>query len=106
MPGQLHVTLNQASDEPMRRQLVRELRDAIRGGRLRTGVRLPSSRVLARDLGVSRGVVTDAYEQLAAEGWLTARTGAGTTVAALAVAADAPEAAAIERRPCASTSRP
>jgi GntR family transcriptional regulator/MocR family aminotransferase len=98
MPGQLHVTLDRASGEPLRRQLVRELRDAIREGRLRTGVRLPASRVLARDLAVSRGVVTDAYEQLAAEGWLTSRTGAGTTVAARSVAAEAPAAAALERR--------
>ena len=46
-------------------------------GRLRTGVRLPASRALAAQLGVSRGVVTDAYEQLTAEGWLAARRGAG-----------------------------
>src|SRR5690242_7099046 len=66
---------------PMRRRLAAELRDAIRAGRLRTGVRLPASRVLAAQLGVSRGVVTDAYEQLSAEGWLAARRGAGTVVA-------------------------
>ena len=64
--------------EPLRRQLAGELREAIRAGRLRTGVRLPASRALAAQLGVSRGVVTDAYEQLGAEGWLAARRGAGT----------------------------
>jgi GntR family transcriptional regulator / MocR family aminotransferase len=68
--------------DPMRRRLAAELREAIRAGRLRTGVRLPASRVLAAQLGVSRGVVTDAYEQLSAEGWLAARRGAGTVVAA------------------------
>ena len=78
----LHVALDAASPEPLRRQLAGELRDAIRGGRLRTGVRLPASRALAAQLGVSRGVVTDAYEQLVAEGWLAARRGAGTVVAA------------------------
>src|SRR3954469_12096963 len=67
---------------PMRRQLAAEVREAIRAGRLRTGVRLPASRVLAAQLGVSRGVVTDAYEQLSAEGGLAARRGAGTVVAA------------------------
>ena len=80
-PGLL-VALDPARGEPLRRQLAGELRDAIRLGRLRTGVRLPASRALAVQLGVSRGVVTDAYEQLVAEGWLAARRGAGTVVAA------------------------
>src|SRR5687767_3346885 len=80
-PGVL-VALDHGDGEPLRRQVAGELRDAIRGGRLRTGVRLPASRALAAQLGVSRGVVTDAYEQLTAEGWLTARRGAGTVVAA------------------------
>jgi GntR family transcriptional regulator/MocR family aminotransferase len=76
------VALDHGSAEPLRRQLAGELREAIRAGRLRTGVRLPASRALASQLGVSRGVVTDAYEQLTAEGWLAARRGAGTVVAA------------------------
>jgi GntR family transcriptional regulator/MocR family aminotransferase len=79
-PG-MPVTLDAARPEPLRRQLAGELREAIRAGRLRTGVRLPASRALAAQLGVSRGVVTDAYEQLVAEGWLAARRGAGTVVA-------------------------
>ena len=78
----LLVALDPAVGEPLRRQLAGELREAIRAGRLRTGVRLPASRALAAQLGVSRGVVTDAYEQLSAEGWLAARRGAGTVVAA------------------------
>jgi GntR family transcriptional regulator / MocR family aminotransferase len=82
---ELHIALDASSPEPMRRQLVRALREAIRAQRLRTGVRLPASRVLAEQLHVSRGVVTDAYEQLAAEGWVRSRPGAGTTVAAAGV---------------------
>jgi GntR family transcriptional regulator/MocR family aminotransferase len=90
------VALDPGSPEPLRRQLAGELREAIRRGRLRTGVRLPASRALAAELGVSRGVVTDAYEQLTAEGWLAARRGAGTTVAA-APAAEPPRGAAPRR---------
>src|SRR5262245_63606274 len=51
-------------------------------GALSAGDRLPSSRALAADLGVSRSVAEQAYEQLLAEGWLEARRGAGTYVAA------------------------
>ncbi len=58
-----------------------QLRTAIRAGVLRTGVRLPSSRALARDLGISRGVIVSVYEQLAAEGYLRTRPGSGTVVA-------------------------
>src|SRR5436190_4082304 len=58
------------------------LRDAVRTGRLAPGVRLPSSRQLARDLGLARNTVAEAYGQLVAEGWLTARQGSGTRVAA------------------------
>ncbi|HEU4369532.1 MAG TPA: PLP-dependent aminotransferase family protein [Methylomirabilota bacterium] len=66
----------------MRTQFERELRDAIRTGRLRPGTLLPSSRSLAADLGLSRGVVVEAYEQLHAEGYLAARHGSATRVAA------------------------
>jgi len=69
------------AEAPKRAQLERRLREAIRAGRLKPGARLPPTRTLARDLGVSRGVVVEAYEQLVAEGWLTARRGAGTRVA-------------------------
>ncbi|WIM98168.1 PLP-dependent aminotransferase family protein [Actinoplanes oblitus] len=58
------------------------LRAAVADGRLPAGHRLPASRVLAADLGVSRGSVAGAYERLVAEGHLTARVGAGTFVAA------------------------
>jgi GntR family transcriptional regulator/MocR family aminotransferase len=57
------------------------LRDAVRTGRLAPGLLLPSSRTLAADLGIARNTVADAYSQLIAEGWLTARQGSGTRVA-------------------------
>lgn len=62
-------------------QIARELREAVRQGRLAAGERLPASRELAGDLGLSRGVVVEAYEQLVAEGFLISRVGAGTIVA-------------------------
>jgi len=68
---------------PLRTQLELQLRDAIGAGRLAAGVKLPSSRALAAELGVSRGVVVDAYAQLAAEGYLDVRRGAAPSVATL-----------------------
>jgi GntR family transcriptional regulator/MocR family aminotransferase len=65
----------------LHRQLADGLRDAIRTGRLAPHTRLPSTRVLAADLGVSRRLVVDAYSQLAAEGFLLSRHGSGTLVA-------------------------
>ncbi|MEV6855054.1 PLP-dependent aminotransferase family protein [Streptomyces microflavus] len=62
------------------RALQSALREAVRSGRLVAGTRLPSSRELAADLGVSRGLVTEAYEQLTAEGYLRSGQGAGTWV--------------------------
>ncbi|WP_020525390.1 MocR-like pyridoxine biosynthesis transcription factor PdxR [Catelliglobosispora koreensis] len=59
------------------------LREAIRDGRLSPGTRLPSTRDLARELGLARNTVSAAYEQLTAEGFLAARTGSGTVVAEL-----------------------
>jgi GntR family transcriptional regulator / MocR family aminotransferase len=79
---ELLLRLDRASSEPLRSQLERELREAIRSHRLAAGERLPSSRELARGLGVSRGLVQDCYEQLLAEGYLSARAGSGTRVAA------------------------
>ncbi|MGW3587324.1 MocR-like pyridoxine biosynthesis transcription factor PdxR [Streptomyces fungicidicus] len=65
----------------LRRGLTDALREAVRTGRLAPGTRLPSSRSLAADLGVARNTVADAYGDLVAEGWLTARQGSGTRVA-------------------------
>ncbi|MFJ5266842.1 PLP-dependent aminotransferase family protein [Streptomyces sp. NPDC088358] len=64
-----------------RAALIRALRDAVRGGRLAPGTRLPPYRSLAADLGMARNTVADAYAELVAEGWLTARQGSGTRVA-------------------------
>src|SRR5579859_2859498 len=78
---ELLLRLDRSASEPLRAQLESSLREAIRGGRLRAGERLPSSRELARELGVSRGMVQDCYGQLLAEGYLTSRTGSATRVA-------------------------
>ena len=66
----------------MQAQLERQLRAAIRGGSLRPGSGVPSTRDLARDLGISRPLVMEAYAQLAAEGYLALRQGAAPRVAA------------------------
>ncbi|WP_329195335.1 MocR-like pyridoxine biosynthesis transcription factor PdxR [Streptomyces sp. NBC_01435] len=65
----------------LRAGLMDALREAVRTGRLAPGTRLPSSRGLAADLGIARNTVADAYAELVAEGWLTARQGSGTRVA-------------------------
>jgi len=78
---------------PYRRQLEHALRLAIRSGRLQPDTQLPPSRVLAEQLGISRGVVVDSYAQLIAEGYLWARQGSGTRVARL------PERSAQPERP-------
>jgi GntR family transcriptional regulator/MocR family aminotransferase len=78
---ELLVELDRAVPEPLHRQLANGLRDAIRAGRLAPATRLPSTRVLAADLGVSRRLVVDAYSQLTAEGFLLSRHGSGTRVA-------------------------
>src|SRR5689334_6651212 len=56
------------------------IRAAIMDGRLRAGTPLPATRLLAGDLGVSRGVIVEAYQRLADEGLVSARPGAGTRV--------------------------
>jgi GntR family transcriptional regulator / MocR family aminotransferase len=71
------------SGSRVRLRLEAALRESIRSGRLAEGARLPSSRTLAADLGIARNTVAEVYTQLTAEGWLTARSGSGTTVAPL-----------------------
>jgi GntR family transcriptional regulator/MocR family aminotransferase len=78
---ELLLPLERGAGEPLRSQLEQGLRVAIRRGRLKPGTRLPSSRALATDLGISRGLVVEAYAQLAGEGYLEARQGSGTRVA-------------------------
>ncbi|MGV2914800.1 MocR-like pyridoxine biosynthesis transcription factor PdxR [Streptomyces alfalfae] len=75
----LHLELSGAGSR--RAVLIRALRDAVREGRLAPGTRLPPYRSLAADLGLARNTVADAYAELVAEGWLTARQGSGTRVA-------------------------
>jgi GntR family transcriptional regulator/MocR family aminotransferase len=84
---ELLVELDRSVPEPLHRQLANGLRDAIRTGRLAPETRLPSTRVLAADLGVSRRLVVDAYSQLAAEGFLLSMHGSGTRVATVDMAA-------------------
>ncbi|SCK13461.1 GntR family transcriptional regulator / MocR family aminotransferase [Streptomyces sp. AmelKG-E11A] len=86
----LHV--DPAGPGGLRKGLMNALREAVRGGRLPPGTRLPSSRTLAVDLGIARNTVADAYADLVAEGWLTSRQGSGTRVAERAVPLPEPPA--------------
>lgn len=80
-PPDTFLQLDRQRPETLGSQLQNALRTAVREGRLRTGERLPSSRRLAVDLGVSRGLVQATYEQLVAEGYLSAVGGSSTRVA-------------------------
>src|ERR1700735_4549228 len=90
----LHLDLSDPSSGSLRTRVERALREGVRSGRLAPGSRLPSTRSLCAQLGVSRGVVVDAYSQLAAEGYLQTRRGGGTSVAGAAVSAG-PSAASV-----------
>jgi GntR family transcriptional regulator/MocR family aminotransferase len=76
------VVLDRDARIPLHRQIEISIREAIRAGRLPCGSPLPPSRVLAADLGVSRGVVVEAYQQLTSEGYLVSYAGGYTQVAA------------------------
>ncbi|WP_208607305.1 PLP-dependent aminotransferase family protein [Streptomyces curacoi] len=96
----MDLHLDADAGDGRRAGLERALRDAVRDGRLAPGARLPATRRLADELGVSRNTVKAAYDQLVAEGYLTARQGSGTRVASLPpVDAEPPEAAARAREP-------
>src|SRR5260370_32727717 len=88
------VVLDRAAGAPLTTQLAGQLREAVLDGRIGAGDRLPSTRALALSLGVSRTVVTDAYAQLYAGGWVRGRHRSGTFVApgAAAPRADLPPA--------------
>lgn len=75
------VEIQRDAELPLHEQLEQSIREGIQAGRLDAGEPLPSSRTLARELGISRGVVTEAYSQLAAEGYLSTRQGAPVRVA-------------------------
>src|SRR4051794_21517061 len=72
-PRELLIALDRSGDASLRRQLETNLRSGIRSGLLKSGRCLPSTRALADQLGVSRGVVVDAYDQRAAEGLFSMR---------------------------------
>ncbi|MGE3284641.1 MAG: PLP-dependent aminotransferase family protein [Pseudonocardia sp.] len=76
------IVIDRSVDVPLAAQLADALRAAAAGGSLRVGDRLPSTRALATELGVSRTVTAAAYEQLLAEGWVQGRRGSGTYVTA------------------------
>ena len=89
------VDLDRSAPETLSRQLERALRDGVRSGSLRAETPLPSTRVLATELGVSRGLVVAAYAQLGAEGYLRLRRNAPPVVASgVGVAAEARKLAA------------
>jgi GntR family transcriptional regulator / MocR family aminotransferase len=75
------VSLDTSSGEPLHRQLYDRLRSGILAGQLSAGARLPSTRTLAAELGVSRTTVVTAFENLLAEGYLEGKVGSGTYVA-------------------------
>ena len=87
LPSAMHVhdliagaSLDRSSDVPLFRQLYARLKEAILHGALAPGARLPATRDLCRQLGVSRQTVLAAYDQLTSEGYLRGGVGQGTFV--------------------------
>ncbi|MEU4603426.1 PLP-dependent aminotransferase family protein [Kribbella sp. NPDC023972] len=83
--GELLVELRRDAGVPLHQQLEKAIRDRIRQGLMSADTVMPSTRALAQDLGLSRGVVVEAYQQLVAEGYLVSRGGGYTQVADIAV---------------------
>jgi GntR family transcriptional regulator/MocR family aminotransferase len=83
--GELLVELRRDAGAPLHQQLEKAIRDRIRQGLMSAGTVMPSTRALAQDLALSRGVVVEAYQQLVAEGYLVSRAGGYTQVADIAV---------------------
>jgi GntR family transcriptional regulator / MocR family aminotransferase len=77
----LPVALDRTSSQPLQRQLTEQVRRAILDGRLVAGTRLPSTRALAAEVGISRNVALAAYDELFADGYIEGRHGSGTFVA-------------------------
>jgi GntR family transcriptional regulator/MocR family aminotransferase len=84
---ELFAALDRSAPEPLRAQLEDAICAAITGGGAPPGTRLPATRVLAEALHVSRGVVSEAYAQIAAEGWIETRRGSAPVVRAVPSAA-------------------
>ncbi|HEY4452146.1 MAG TPA: PLP-dependent aminotransferase family protein [Solirubrobacteraceae bacterium] len=93
--AELLVELDRSSELPLHVQIERSLRERIRAGALTAEAHMPSTRTLASTLGVSRGVVTEAYGQLAAEGYLTTRQGAPVRVARVVHGVERPPAGSL-----------
>ena len=74
------LEIEQSAVTPIYRQIEGQIRNAVLTGIIKPGLRLPASRVLARDIGVSRPTVVQVYEYLSFEGFLETRRGAGTFV--------------------------
>ncbi len=95
----LNIKLQRESEEPLYRQLIARIREQIDSGDLPPGRRLPASRNLARRLGISRISVVNAYSELRAAGYLSARAGRGTFVACERIAAPELSAESPQRSP-------
>src|ERR1700742_249230 len=81
-PMQIPLMLDRSADQALTSQLVNQLRDAIMRGRIARGTKLPSSRRLSEQLGVSRNTVVRAYDELCSEGYVEARPASCVAVAA------------------------
>jgi GntR family transcriptional regulator/MocR family aminotransferase len=103
---ELLLRVDRGRGEGLGFQLQGALREAIRSGRLGPDERLPSSRAMARELGVSRGLVQECYAQLQAEGYLTTRLGSATRVTTGAQAPPISAARAAPAPPLAIDFRP
>jgi GntR family transcriptional regulator / MocR family aminotransferase len=91
--SELAIDLDRNGGGALHHQIETSIRQRIRSGALPAGVALPPTRALAAELGVTRGVVVEAYAQLVAEGYLTSRSGGYTQVASASAAAAPPSAA-------------
>jgi len=94
----LMIALDRRTRVPLQRQIYASIRQAVLDGRLAPGTRLPPSRTLADDLGVSRTTVVLAYESLETEGYITGLGSAGSFVASLQLEQPKPRAAKLPAR--------
>ena len=101
----LSARLDRAHAEPMYRQVLDLMQQAILTGQLAPGTKLPSSRTLAADLEIARNTVLHVYDQLTAEGYVISSTGSGTYVADTRPQEAAPAGQAGARKPCAISRR-
>ena len=97
--SELAIDLDRNGGDALHRQIEASIRGRIRSGALPAGVALPPTRALAAELGVTRGVVVEAYAQLVAEGYLTSRSGGYTQMYQAIRAAIEAERKAAEHEP-------